>query len=231
MQMKTMLMGVLALGCTCLFGGGTNELTANEITVRETVTEKTQKPTDKGGSLLARQRQRQQKALAAAANLQLGLANMNDKVGRQTYPSNVVMNSSRISMAKTNQDIGTFATNIWITLDSYIGYFERYATNNYLAARLANYRAQRLEYWKKTVSNELLLANASADELKRSAYFTDQNEQLVSTITNLVPSNAMEKKLQGRVFDLSDSKGLYFAISNIVTEMGGSVSGFPSFKE
>jgi len=43
----------------------------------------------------------------------------------------------------------------------------------------------------------------------------------VSTITNLAPSNVTEKKLQGKVFDLSDTKGLYIAISNIVTEMGG----------
>jgi len=73
--------------------------------------------------------------------------------------------------AVSNQDLGTFATNIWITLDSYIGYFENYATNNYQAARLANYRAKRLEFWQWAVSNQLLLADAPADGLKRSAYF------------------------------------------------------------
>jgi len=158
--------------------------------------------------------------------------------------------------AAHGQDLGTYATNIWKTVSSYIPRFEHFATNNKHAAWIANVRATRLETWRRDMTNDLLLASAT-NGLKSSAYFTATNAQLASTIATLalpvaassvtnavvagyvctpagaadMANEAVERKLQGRVFDFSDVKGLYVAMSNVVSAMGGSVTNFPSFKE
>jgi len=107
-------------------------------------------------------------------------------------PSLIARKDGRLATTAEVSAVAAYATNIWTTLDSYIDYFEDYATNNYQAARLANYRAKRLESWQESISNHVLLANAEVGSptngLKTSAYFTDDNAQLRDTIRGNVAS-------------------------------------------
>ena len=72
--------------------------------------------------------------------------------------------------------IGQFASNSWNTTDAYLDYLEDYATNNYMAARLANYRAYRLELWRQNDTNELAKIDGMrplSDNIAQSPSFGD----------------------------------------------------------
>ncbi len=85
-------------------------------------------------------------------------------------------------------EIGRYASNSWDTADAYLDYLEDYATNNYMAARLANYRAYRLELWRQSDTNDLeklktLLARSDAST--NVTFKIDGDELVIST--NSVP--------------------------------------------
>lgn len=44
-------------------------------------------------------------------------------------------------------------------------------------------------------------------------------------------SSGYSNALEGKVFDFSDIKGLYVAVSNVVDALGGTVKNFPTFQE
>ena len=72
--------------------------------------------------------------------------------------------------------IGQFASNSWNTTDAYLDYLEDYATNNYMAARLANYRAYRLELWRQNDTNELAKIDGMrplSDNIAQASSFGD----------------------------------------------------------
>ncbi len=85
-------------------------------------------------------------------------------------------------------EIGRYASNSWDTADAYLDYLEDYATNNYMAARLANYRAYRLELWRQSDTNDLekLKALLARSDASTNVTFKIDGDELVIS-TNSVP--------------------------------------------
>ncbi len=97
--------------------------------------------------------------------------------------------SSALSTTTNSIDqLGRYASNSWDTADAYLDYLEDYATNNYMAARLANYRAYRLELWRQSDTNDLekLKALLARSDASTNVTFKIDGDELVIS-TNSVP--------------------------------------------
>ena len=80
-------------------------------------------------------------------------------------------------------DLADYATNSWEATLSWLRYLDDYATNNYMAARLANYRALRLELWRQADTNSIAQMRERMDNVAHATTYGDWEVSAYTTDT------------------------------------------------
>ncbi len=76
------------------------------------------------------------------------------------------------SVSNAVAGLARYSTNSWNAADACYSYLEDYATNNYMAARLANYRALRLELWRQADTNAVAGLRKKSDNEAHAATYS-----------------------------------------------------------